>query len=343
MTHKYQAVILTDFNPLETGIQSTALGLIADNKNFHPEIIYSYDNLEFENKIANSKLSFILFTHLEHPNITTHAHKINPLIIHVGDWPMAYRLNEFKFKRNFISLIKIIRCYFNLMALKNNLKKYILVFVNSEECDLAKKFGFNKAKHINIGLDVPKNLIKSKVDPYKLIFSGNFNYPPNKQAAIELINFFSKHDDKNYSLSLIGFNANLLKNFIPNNSNIDLLDNVPSVIQELNRLRGIYISLISFGSGSKNKIMQALVTGCYVIASKESLDNSLDIYKDRIFEINIHHKNWSNVLSNHLKKIIKNQSAISISTNQMSKEISNTRSWKNVSEDLDNLLTIIKK
>jgi len=338
----YIAIILTDFNPKKSGILSTANGLIRQNPLISKEIIYSYNNPNFEKQISVLKLKKIVFSHLEHSNISKYLNLINPTLVHVGDWSISYRLNEFKNKKNLYCLFKLIYCFTRLKIIKPSIVNYNFIFVNKKESELAKKFGFTKSSHIDIGIDIPEKLSNLIFDPYQLTFSGNFDYNPNKEAAIQLIDFFKTLPD-NYSLNIIGFNANNLKDYVQTKNSIRLFNNVESVIDKLNEFRGVYLSFIGYGSGSKNKILQALGSGCYVIASEESLDLSLANFKESIFEFNINKKEWKQEVKNHLENLILNKDIINEKTHKTNKLVISLRGWKVLSDKFNFLLNEINK
>ena len=336
----YSAIILTDFNPEKSGIVSTAIGLIGKNPLISKKIIYSYNNPYFDKQISELRLKKIVFSHLEHSNISKYLNQINPSLVHVGDWSLSYRVNEFKNKKSLYCLFKLIYCFIRLKIIKKSIVNHKFIFVNKTESDLAKKFGFKNSYHIDIGVELPKKLSNVIFDPYKLTFSGNFDYNPNKEAAIELIDFF-KTLPKNYSLYLIGYNANNLKDYVQEKNSIYLFNNVESVIDKLNEFRGVYLSFIGYGSGSKNKILQALGSGCYVIASEKSLDLSLANFKECIFQFNLNKKEWNQDVKNHLENLILNKETVNKKTSLMNKFILNSRGWEVQSEKFNLLLNEI--
>ncbi|MGY5731115.1 glycosyltransferase [Vibrio chemaguriensis] len=107
---------------------------------------------------------------------------------------------------------------------------------------------------------------------YDIIFTGNFSYQPNLDAAKYLINEFSRGP---YKLALVGFNADLLGEV--KSDYIIIKDSVPSVEDELDKAK-IFISPLRYGTGVKNKVLSAINVGIPIIATNVSIEGIPDIH-----------------------------------------------------------------
>ena len=134
-------------------------------------------------------------------------------------------------------------------------------------------------------LDYKDLLNKSIIDrsevisrPPVAISLGNYEYIPNKEAALELINWFSDKALQSFRLILVGRNpAKEMLVKAKNSSNIRITGEVDNVYSIQNRAR-VFVSPLRTGGGMKNKILQALSSGIKVIGTEESfsgLDKSL--------------------------------------------------------------------
>jgi len=341
-TPSFVPIILTNFDPLKSGIYSTALGIISQSSSISSKIIFSYQNKKFFEEISSSKLKPIVFTYLEYPEVSKYLKVIKPLIVHVGDWPLTYRLNELKIKKTIYSLIKLLFSFSRIVLLSRRLNRFNFIFVNEAETELARRYGLRNSFTVGIGVDSIEVDTINQLDPKRLTFSGNFDYNPNKDAALSLIEF-AKTLSVDYEISIVGYNADNLKTSVIKSAKINLFSNVESVIETLSKKRGVYLSFISYGSGSKNKILQALCAGCYVIASEESLDRSMDQYGDAIFRFNIKESGWQDRVKKQLEVVGSDIGVFGEKTNKVRTGINDTRGWKSISKKFTRLLAAIEE
>ncbi len=267
--------IYADFPIEKTGVYSTAKSIMSNyDEDF---IVFSNQNISFLDKevldlreIYNYNNKKILsFTHIECSLIMDVYKRFPESYFHVGDWPVNYMNSVIQNGNKFRGYLGVFKIYFKLIRLKKDIK---LIFVNSIDTQGANSYGFYNSCTINIGVNLPSIEINEAINTNLFCFTGNFRYEPNKLAALELINIFKKMNNSNI-LMLAGFYASDFAKF--ESRNIEIYDNVPNMLNFLAEKRPIYISPIRLGAGSKNKILEALVSGCPVYASKESLDDTL--------------------------------------------------------------------
>jgi glycosyltransferase involved in cell wall biosynthesis len=149
-----------------------------------------------------------------------------------------------------------------------------LAFVTQEDCNAAIAYGFVRALYLPIGVTPPKEPLADLVDVRSVCFSGNFRYQPNRDAAQRLLKL-AKWRFTELRVILVGFYADDFKDQAGNN--VEIYADVPSVVDFLAVRRPIYVSLIETGAGAKNKILEAIVAGCPIICTQESLDSSIPL------------------------------------------------------------------
>lgn len=321
---------VSDFPFMNSGI-FTCLSRIT--RNYHPDsyLLYSDQNIEGFIKvdvqnmpINNDKI--ILFTHIEYSGLSKLIRKFNNPLVYVCDWPPIY-WDSVKKNDNYIKgLLGKIRFYFRIRNLQKDIK---YIFVAKKDCYEAFKYGYINSKYIPLGVDFPLLKIKSKINTDILCFTGNFRYEPNLSAAIELIKFAKINPQFNFVFA--GYFAQDLEAY-DITDNIKIFQNVPSIIDFLINLRPIYVSNIKYGAGAKNKILEAIVSGCPIIASVESLDESLLNNRSIINLENIQE------LTEKIGQIKKGIDSFEKTTRECSKNMINERSWKKISIDLLSLL-----
>jgi glycosyltransferase involved in cell wall biosynthesis len=149
-----------------------------------------------------------------------------------------------------------------------------IIFVSELDAAFSKKRTRNKGIQVPIGYNAERSVLSEQKE-YDLIFSGNFNYKPNHEAAElfllenaeKLITQFPK-----IKLCFVGRNpSQKMKNFAEKYpENIVVTGEVISVEEYLGKSR-IFISPLQSGSGMKNKILQAMAAQLPVIGTTESL------------------------------------------------------------------------
>lgn len=324
-------ISVSDFPFLNSGLYSCLIRILKNlDKNTYN--IYSdqkklnYRDIDW-NKLPDFELSnVIIFTHLEYSKLKLLLSKYKGAIVYVADWPGVYWDLVKKNENCAKGLLGKIRFFYRI----NNLpKENKYIFVAEKDCLNAIKYGFINSKCVPLGVDTPILPIKLNIDTNVLCFTGNFRYEPNLNAAIELISFAKKNIQ--FTFVFAGYYAQDLEIF-EITENIKIFQNVPSIINFLIDLRPIYVSNIKYGAGAKNKILEAIISACPVIATSESLDESLLKNKSIIQFNNIEELREK---INHVKKNIDFFENV---TRESSNNIINERSWNKISKDLFSLL-----
>lgn len=107
------------------------------------------------------------------------------------------------------------------------------------------------------------------------------NYEPNILAVEYIINNIMPNLDEKYSLEIVGPKVNeKIKKL--ENDRVKFLGYVESVKNVLKE-KDIFICPIIVGSGTKNKIMQASMTGLPIICTKLSIEGLYDEMKNVVY------------------------------------------------------------
>lgn len=270
-------ILIADFPLEKTGVLSTATRLL---KNFSEEFIFfANEEIEISGKINKpiddlkeySIENCLIFSHLECSRLPRYISTFPNAIVHVGDWPGNYWHTVRSNRSSMAGFLGAVRSSVRLRKIPKTTK---LIFVTDEDTRSARRAGYDFSRTLLIGVDQPTVERSASLHTSELVFTGNFAYPPNRQAAKLLIEFARLHPK--YLTVLAGFNANTLAKVageLP--SNVELHEDLPSIVDFLSARRRIYVSLVRTGAGAKNKILEALVSGCPVVATPESLDSSL--------------------------------------------------------------------
>ncbi len=115
-------------------------------------------------------------------------------------------------------------------------------------------------------------------DPHTLLFVGNYEYPPNQDAARILIDKVLPEVRRvvpEARLQLIGNNPpEWLRGLA--NDRIEVSGHVPEVMPYLAR-GTVFVCPLRFGAGLKNKVLEALAMGIPVVATPLSVEG-IDVY-----------------------------------------------------------------
>ena len=168
-----------------------------------------------------------------------------------------------------------------------NLNFDVVLYVSEDDASVAKNFVKNRyTRVLSIPLGVDKNYFyptpKDTIDDnITLLFTGVMNTKPNEDAALYLIDLFSKlksicHFNK---IKLIIGGKNPTQKILQYSSKIkDIV--VTGYVDDIRTLywnADIYVSPLRFGSGMKNKILEAMSCGLPILASTESVSGLKDL------------------------------------------------------------------
>lgn len=339
-------IFISEGDVTKTGIWSTAKGL---TKTFKENVTifsnysekfdsYRWKSLKTLNKTDISGKTNVIFSTIENFSLLWYIFYIKPNFIHVGDWPLAYRLSEYNVNKTFVNILKILKAYLYILLLYIFFRKDKFIFVNECECKLAIKSGFKNSVYFPIGVEFPENITTS-INYNHLCYTGAFLYKPNFEAARDLL---SLSIDMDWTVLLIGFNAfKVTSNFKKLGKHM-VLENVNSVVDKLAEIRPIYVSTLKFGSGAKNKILQAIASGCPIIATEESLDNSLIGFHSSIFKFKNNEVSLENLKEVLYKQILENKDQVLINCNLNREKVIRERSWDVLSNKFHFMLNGIK-
>jgi polysaccharide biosynthesis protein PslH len=183
-------------------------------------------------------------------------------------------------KNVFEKIYNTLQSAFYIRLQKKKLNKFDSIFYVSEidkiyEQDLFKDINKDKFKNINLGVDKEKfNTNKySKKDEKSIVFTGIMSYEPNKDAMIYFVNsIFNelKMYHQNLKLYIVGKEPD---REIQDMAREDIIitgfvDDVAEYIANAT----VYISPLRFGTGMKNKVLEAMSTSKAIVASPTSVE-----------------------------------------------------------------------
>jgi hypothetical protein len=262
-----------DFPIAKSGIASTASSILAEDL-LGPTALFSENSLLINDKPARAAGDLgdgfvdLIFTHTEYSGLPALQHRYPEAIFHVGDWPLRH-WSSVRRAQPVKGTLATLRCLMRLGRIDRSTR---LAYVTEEDTAAAIAHGFSRAFHLPIGVKPPRESLANQVDFQSICFSGNFRYQPNRDAAQRLLRLAEAHFP-DLRVILVGFYADDFKDQVGNNA--EIYADVPSVVDFLAVRRPIYVSLIDTGAGAKNKILEAMVAGCPIICTPESLDSSI--------------------------------------------------------------------
>ena len=328
-----------------TGIETVALGL---STSFSSDVeFFSIKENDANIPVVDKSDLFwkqnrvVLFTYLEHKNLCQLVKQFQPEAIYVGDWILNYRISLFKWKPSIINFFKILLGYYRILKVKRRLRFSNLIYVNELDCFNAQKFGFVNSVTFPLGhFQKPDFTDKGKIffKTDKIAFSGNFDYEPNINVVDILISFIEKFP--RYSLILVGKSADKFLNL--GISNLEIYDNVDSVVETLKALKPVYVAPLFFGAGSKNKILDAAAARVPIICSWECLDNDFQNSIGKNLPLILQNRSVQNQIYNHLLDI----ESTGWDDKKIYQKVVRERCWSEISRKfkyyLDNKCNVIK-
>lgn len=146
----------------------------------------------------------------------------------------------------------------------------VIVVSNNDRNHLQKYCPGHKILRFPIGIDLEKVQNKSGTKIFDIIFTGNLDYPPNREAALFLAKQLAPKlllKQPKLKIVLAGRNPGMLTDYASENLLITgEVENIPDYI-EASR---VYVAPVFSGSGMKNKVLQAIAAGLPVIGTSEA-------------------------------------------------------------------------
>ena len=169
---------------------------------------------------------------------------------------------------------------------RNQYKHYDkIVYVSSTDLEYESRIHpqfVARMSTMNVGIDTHEIDTSNKMELLSpsLIFTGNMSYSPNEDAMIWFVlNVFPEIQRNNPEVKLYIVGINPTEKLISTCKNIKNIvitgrvDNIYGYIKSAD----IYISPLQYGSGKKNKIVEAMACGKAIIASPVSMEGFDDI------------------------------------------------------------------
>ena len=155
-----------------------------------------------------------------------------------------------------------------------------IVFVSDRDSQIAQKkfkidsnfIGLRNGVEIEPSRFVVRDVCKEPI----ITFSGDYSYPPNRLAAIFIINEIAQAFSRlkrPAEFRLVGRNSENIRNLISNDNfvTIKLTGEVKNIREEIEKA-DIYCCPLFVGAGMKNKILQAMSIGIPIISSQIGVD-----------------------------------------------------------------------
>ena len=268
-------IMLADFPLVGTGIHTTADSLFRNVDTATYEVYSSEvlsvglnNSLPLTELHVNNNEKIIIFSHFECFPLKAFIKKFPNAAVHVGDWPGRYWASVRRNGRFVKGVLGALRLAIRCLTI---CKSTVWLFVTQEDTHAAIRAGYKNSRLLCLGINPPSIKRSKLLVENEIVFTGNFRYEPNYIAALELIDFVKQNPG--IVVHLAGYHADIFNS--ESEDNIVCHSNVDSIVNFLAAERRVYVSLIRIGAGAKNKILEALVAGCPIVATEESLDRSL--------------------------------------------------------------------
>jgi glycosyltransferase involved in cell wall biosynthesis len=222
------------------------------------------------------------------------------------------------------------------------------VFVSSIDSTLAQKL-YKNTKNIRgfrNGIEQYKGgyLIQDLSAPYRIGFSGDYSYKPNRDAAHFIINKIAPALAKlgiSFEIYLIGRNPDYLMLSSQSSDKVRFyITNEVDCIDEWLEKLDIFICPLFSGAGMKNKILKALSIGLPIISTRHGIEgiNELVNGVNYIECDNDDAHSWIVKIS----YLLDNKSMRSSMSLEGKQIVQQRYSWKSVVEDISNSLVFDK-
>ncbi len=158
----------------------------------------------------------------------------------------------------------------------------VIVVSNNDKNHLQKFCPGHKVLRFPIGIDLEKVQNKAGNKIFDIIFTGNLDYPPNREAALFLAQQLAPQllmRQPKLKIVLAGRNPGILSNYA--SENLLITGEVENILDYIEASR-LYVAPVFSGSGMKNKVLQAIAAGLPVIGTSEAF-SGFDYRPENLF------------------------------------------------------------
>lgn len=203
-----------------------------------------------------------------------------------------------------------------------------IIYVSSLDAKLARKQhkNINTIDFINLGVNIPKDKEISNVqEKYSIVFSGVMDYEPNEDAAVFLITEVYPRLKEKYpafELCIAGKNPTNKIKELARGKDIYVTGFVESMISTITQYN-LYVSPLRFGSGMKNKVLEAMAAGMPVLLSDVSREG-IDWLEDNVNCIFVDEDKWVE----QIQRLFNDEELVSNIALNGKNSVSKFHSWK---------------
>ncbi|MGL5869566.1 glycosyltransferase [Clostridium chrysemydis] len=211
-----------------------------------------------------------------------------------------------------------------------------IYYVSDKDTDFEKNMNKkcnSKFETINLGVDYCKfdsTLYKSKVSK-KIIFTGIMSYGPNKDAAIwfaeTVFPKLLKFDDE-IQLIFVGKDSETEIKFLES-KNIKVKGFVKDIVEEISNSY-IYISPLRYGTGMKNKVLEAMSCSKAIVASEVSVEGIEELRNGENIYIANNEEEWID----KILELVGNDNIVKMFGDRCRNIILNNYSWSKAFDKL---------
>ena len=229
---------------------------------------------------------------------------------------MYFRKKSQQNKRLYAKAYNTLQSNFYIRIQKNMINKFEDVFYVSEidktyEQKLFKHVNKDKFKNINLGVDKDKFSVNSysQNKEKNIVFTGIMSYQPNKDAMVYFVkNIFRKLRELHPGVKLYIVGKEPDKEIWNMKSEDIIVTGFVDDIVEYIAKATIYISPLRFGTGMKNKVLEAMSTSKCIVASPTSVEGINELKHGRNIYIANNDKEWIEYIGILLEDDIKRAS-----------------------------------
>lgn len=230
-------------------------------------------------------------------------------------------IKRFYDKKQCDYLKKIEKTYFD------KLEKVIYVSnLDANEAQMTHKDCKAVFDNITLGVNLPQANQISRPKEHSIVFSGVMDYGPNEDAAFYFATEVFPKIKENYSKAefvIAGKNPTKKLNSLKSD-NVRLTGFVEDMYKTITSSE-IYVSPLRYGSGTKNKVLEAMAAGMPVFLSEVSREG-IEGLKDNINCFFIDESNITNIICEALK----NKEKLKLVAKNGKEYVEKYHSWKHV-------------